>query len=337
MDDSLKKRFSYKLITNFFGLISSIIVAGIIPRGLGPVAYGNYSFLTSFFENFFSFFDTGPSNAFYTRLSQNPAQNKLIKFYWLFIGLLGIIVILSVLFFAISDLHNYIWPDQKLLFVWMALLWGFLMLVDKVMVRIVDAYSLTVKGEIVRLLQKVIRVILILIMFWLGLFTLFNFFILQYIIILLLAIGLILLFKKKNVHLYTKAKFEKDEIKNIIIYFWKYSAPLFLFSLFGLAEGIFDRWVLQDFAGSVQQGFYGLSARVASICFLFTSAITPLILREFAIAFGKADTTRIKKLYLKFGPIFFSSLHILQYLFQHNRQKLPLCLVVKNTKVQILR
>lgn len=305
MSDSLKKRFSYKLITNFIGLICSLLVAGIVPRSLGPAMYGNYSFLTNFFTRIFSFFDTGPLMAFYTKLSQYPSRYNLIKFYWGFVGLIGLVVTFIIISISFSNLHQLVFPDQKLLFIWMAFIWGFLMWVNKIIVHMIDAYALTVKGEILSLIQKIIRVIIIFIMLWLGLFTLFNFFIFQYVTILFLFIGLLLLLKKNSIPFYPKEKLESSEIKTYVKEFYTYSKPLLFLSLVGLIVGIFDRWILQNYAGSVQQGYYGLSFRIASLCFLFTSAITPLILREFTIAFRDKDFVKIKKLYLKFTPLFF--------------------------------
>jgi len=121
----------------------------------------------------------------------------------------------------------------------------------------------------------------------------------------LLAFALIVLFKQNGIRLFPHKKIELAEKKEYIKEFYSYSSPLIIFSIFALIEGIFDRWILQKFAGSAQQGFYGLSLRIASLCFLFSSAMMPLIMREFAIAFGEKDNKRIKEIYIKFVPIFF--------------------------------
>jgi O-antigen/teichoic acid export membrane protein len=64
--------------------------------------------------------------------------------------------------------------------------------------------------------------------------------------------------------------------------------------------------MLQKFAGSVEQGFYGLSYQIGAVCFLFTSAITPLITREFAIAFGKKDLREMARLFRRYIPMFYA-------------------------------
>src|SRR3990167_5814650 len=88
--DSLKKRYIYKLFANFFGLGISFITQAVILRGLGPKAYGDFNFLTNFFTQFVGFIDMGTSTAFYTKLSQRPKEASLVSFYQYFIGIISI-------------------------------------------------------------------------------------------------------------------------------------------------------------------------------------------------------------------------------------------------------
>jgi len=305
MSNSLSKRFSFKLITNAVGLVLSLIIAGIIPRSLGPQAFGDFSFLTNFFERVFNFVDNGTSMAFYTKLSQRPKDKGLIRFYSGFIIFFSLLVFVLVAIAFGVNIDQILWPDQKPLFVLMALFLGLLTWVNKVMVKIVDAYALTTRGEIVQVLQKVVRFLSILLLFWLGLFTLFNFFLLQYFIMLFLFFGLFFLLKKNKISLFGDRKLDYGEIKDYGKEFYVYSLPLIAFSAFALVEGIYDRWLLQHYSGSVEQGYFGLSNSVAVVCFIFASAMTPLILREFSIAFQDNDSTKVRQLYLKFTPIFF--------------------------------
>jgi len=161
MSNSLSKRFSFKLITNAVGLVLSLIIAGIIPRSLGPQAFGDFSFLTNFFERVFNFVDNGTSMAFYTKLSQRPKDKGLIRFYSGFIIFFSLLVFVLVAIAFGVNIDQILWPDQKPLFVLMALFLGLLTWVNKVMVKIVDAYALTTRGEIVQVLQKVVHLVLV--------------------------------------------------------------------------------------------------------------------------------------------------------------------------------
>src|SRR3990172_9100363 len=77
-EDSLKKRYLFKLGTNLIGMVIGIITQAIIPRGLGPKAFGDFSFLRDFFTQFVGFFDMGTSIGFYTKLSQRQKDIGII-------------------------------------------------------------------------------------------------------------------------------------------------------------------------------------------------------------------------------------------------------------------
>lgn len=305
MSDSLKKRFSYKLGTNFVGLIVSLVVAGIVPRGLGPADYGNFSFLTDFFARVFNFFDTGTSTAFYTKLSKHPNRQNIIRFYWIYVGIVIISVLLFTIILFFTTFKIVVWPDQKELFIFLAFLFAVLTWINNITYKIIDAYSLTAKGEIVKISQKIIQAGLIFAMFGLGILTLLNYFVFNYIVLLILIISFSLIIQKNGISIFPTNKLRKKETKAYASFFYKYSSPLIIFSLFALVEGILDRWFLQTYAGSAQQGFYGLSLRISSLCFLFSSAMMPLILREFSIAFQENDNKKIKELFLKYVPLFY--------------------------------
>ena len=55
-----------------------------------------------------------------------------------------------------------------------------------------------------------------------------------------------------------------------------------------MIAAIADRWLLQFFSGSAEQGFYGMALQIGSFCLIFTSAMLPLLARDFA----KADQDR---------------------------------------------
>lgn len=89
--------------------------------------------------------------------------------------------------------------------------------------------------------------------------------------------------------------------------FSDYSMPLFVQALLSALALSAERWVLQWFDGSTQQGYFALSQRVSAACFLFVSAMTPLIMRELAIAWGKDDREHMGHLLTRFAPLLFGT------------------------------
>lgn len=87
---------------------------------------------------------------------------------------------------------------------------------------------------------------------------------------------------------------------------------------------MFDVWILQKFAGSVQQGFYGLALRISGVCFLFASSMTPLITREFSIAFGNKDFGKMRHLFSRYIPMIYASIVFLVVFISINSSKIAL-------------
>ncbi len=283
----------------------SIATAGLIPRGLGPRAYGEFSFLSDFFSKVVGFLNTGTSLGFFAKISQRQHEHALIRFYWGFFGFACVGMVLLVAGASVLGVENYLWPSQQLKYVWLAVVWGGLIWMSENISKLVDAYALTAKGEIIRVSQKILGTGLLLLLFWLDRFSLTMFFAYQYVITLFLCLAWARILRQHGVPVWPRRKLNRPEIRSYSKEFYTYSAPLFVYSLVSLVTGIFDRWILQTFSGSVEQGYFGLSVSIGAVCFLFASAMTPLILREFAVA-ATTDTARMRKLFARHIPLLFA-------------------------------
>ncbi|MFX0137641.1 MAG: lipopolysaccharide biosynthesis protein [Candidatus Hodarchaeota archaeon] len=305
-EDSLNKRYLYKVTTNMVGLPLSLITNAIIPRGLGPEAYGDFNFLTNFFNKIFTLFDSGTSQAFYTKLSQRLEDYRIISFYAIFLLLVTIGV---TAFVAVSfgiDIQNTLWPYQSSVYIWMALLLALLTWFSQFVNKIVDAYALTVRGEIVRLSQKFLMVFCVLLMYYFNYFSLVDFFIFSYITVVFISIGWYMVLQRNGIKVFRFHSFPKKLLKKYYSEFYSYSSPLIFYTIVGILVGILDLWMLQKFAGSIQQGYYGLGFKLANIAFVLAGTMTPLITREFSVAYGKNDLQRIRELFLRYIPKFYS-------------------------------
>lgn len=306
IEDSLKKRYLYKLSTNLVGFLISLVTATIIPRGLGPAAYGSFDFLSTFFTQVIGFFESGTTLAFYTKLSQRPHEGGLLRFYWGFTGILSLVLFLFVAAVFMVGLADWLWPEQQTLYIWLAAIMGLLILFSDIINRIVDAYGLTVTSETIRIYQKILGLGLILGMLWLNWFSLTGFFLYNYLLLLFLCLAWWQVLKQNRLTLLPGVKLSNQEIKGYSQEFYDYSAPLVTFAFVALLANVLDRWLLQKFAGSIEQGFYGLSYKIGAICFLFTSAMTPLLTREFAKAYGEKDLAHMSLLYQRYIPMLYT-------------------------------
>ena len=303
--DSLVKRYIFKLGVSFAGLPLSFLAQALIPRILGPTAYGEFNFLSNFFMQIIAFFDAGISSAFYSKLSHRPHDKGLIRYFTF--AALGISSLAAgfVAIVFILRLSGILWPDQENIYIWMALVFGLFTWYSQIINKILDAYGLTVVSETVRLAQRVLGVALLVGLFFAGIHSLKFYFFYQYVILAFLGLAWCLALLRKGISIFPDTKISPAQARSYTAEFYTYSAPLIIFGIFSLLEGVADRWMLQRFAGSIQQGFYGLSYQIGALCFLFSGAMTPLFWREISKSFGEKDEVRMKLLFSRTLPLLY--------------------------------
>jgi O-antigen/teichoic acid export membrane protein len=304
--DSLKKRYLAKLLSSLVGFALSLITVGMVPRALGPADYGNFSFLTFFFSQASIFFLVGTPFAFYTKLSQRQHEYTLVAFYLYFFGFSSLLLLCFTSVAYLSGTNSYFWPSQGGLFVYLAVGLAVVGRGIVILQNMVDAYGLTVSGELFNIFIKIISVILICSLYFYNVLNLFTYFLYSYFIQLILGSVFIFVLYRYGYLVKNFVILHHDEAKKYITEFYHYSHPLFIYSAVVFFAVIFNRWMLQFFAGSVEQGFFALSDRIGTICFLFTAPMTPLIMREFSLSFEKNDLEEMARLFRRYVPMLYA-------------------------------
>lgn len=303
-ETSLKKRYGIKLFANFIsGIIGAIIVA-TVPKALGPVAYGQFVYLQEFFAKAIGFLDMGSSIAFFTKLSARANRKELISFYFLY----SFIVLLLIFgFIFVSDAFGFlsaIIPDISTDYIYLGLFFGFFTWVTQIFIKISDAYALTVSVEFIKVGHKIVSLLILLFFVYQLAFDLELFFYFHYIALVSFLLILAWLFIKKGI--FQNIINSQLSIFKLAKEFIGYCHPLLVYSIAGLLAGLFDIWLLQKVAGSEQMGFYGLAYSLAAMCFLFTSAMTQIITREFSKSYEQKDIKNMRKLFYRYIPMLYS-------------------------------
>ena len=300
---SLSSRYFSKLKSNFIMLFSNMIMAFLVPKSLGPVMYGVFDFVTEFFFNVLNFLQLGTQNAFYTKYSKNQSDNKIIIYYIKFVFITIVFSFIVVFLLYAFSLQNFFWPGINTKYVLMGLIFSIFTLIIADLKLLNDAAGLTVKSEKILVYQKSFGAIIILILYYFFVIDIETFFIYHYSIMIFLMFGWLSLIKN-SIDPFNE-KINKEDIKNYSLRFYNYSRPLFIYSVITLICDIGDRLILQFFSGSIEQGYFGFAYRISGICFIFTSAMTPLLLREFSIAFKQKNIEDIAKLFRNNIPLLY--------------------------------
>ncbi len=305
-EDSLNKRYFYKLSTNIVGMLVNLVTQAIIPRSLGPRAYGDFNFLTNFFSQVAGFLDMGTSTAFYTKVSQRQSDQGLISFYGIFLVVMGFFIVLFVVMADLMDLSSLFWPDQALFYIYLAA--GFIILtwITRVLNQMADAYGVTVWAEKALMTQKVLLMILLFVLFSIDRLNLTRFFFCNYLSLIFIGMAFLFIINYKVYPIRRNWRLSFVQLSSYAKEFYEYSSPLFIYAIIGMIIGILDRWFLQVYSGSMEQGFFGLAYQIGAICFLFNSAMTPLFIRDFSIAFSNRNHREMSNLFSRYIPLFYS-------------------------------
>ena len=304
-EDTLRKRYAFKLTSNIFSGGISAIIQLMVPRGLGPEAYGNFGFMTAFFDNIINSLDVGSSYWFYTRISQKKEDRKIVRFYRLIMAVLIVLVLGFVLISTAMGFSDRIWIDQSRQIIYLAAVYSILFWVLNVQTKIMDAYGLTVSAEKARIIEKIIGISIITILFFLNRLNLITLFFYHYFMIILLIVVYAYIGRRKGYPDTFIPGVDKEEGKQHFRDLYRYIYPLATYAIVGLVTGIVDRWLLQKFGGSIQQGYFTLSFKIGAIISLFTVSLTPLLMREFSVSFGKKDIKSIKAMFRKHLPVMY--------------------------------
>ena len=303
-EHSLKKRYSIKLFaTAISGIISAVLLA-IVPKALGPVAYGQFVYLQEFFMKAIGFLDMGSSIAFFTKLSARANRKELISFYFLYSFLVLLLIFGFVFASDAFGFLNTIIPNISTKYIYLGLFFGFFTWFTQIFIKISDAYALTVSVELIKVGHKIVSLLLLLFFVYQLSFDLELFYYYQYIALISFLLIISWLFIKKRI--FQNILNSQFSILNLTKEFISYCHPLLVYSIVGLLAGLFDIWLLQKVAGSEQMGFYGLAYSLAAMCFLFTSAMTPIITREFSKSYEQKDLETMRKLFYRYIPMLYS-------------------------------
>lgn len=300
---SLARRYMGKLLANIATVPVYLIMEAVLPRALGPQVYGNFNFSTSVFTQLTGFLDMGTSTCFYNALSRRQYEMPLVAFYGRVSALVFLVTMLAGVFLLVPGLGDMLLPDVPLWYAPLAAFYGFLLWGTRVVRSMNDALGLTVPGELLRSGVNLLGAIIILALFWFGFLNAGSLFGLQYLMMGSIVIGCLAIMRRSWAHI--DLSLTRDQRLSYTREFSDYSMPLFVQALLSALALSAERWVLQWFDGSTQQGYFALSQRVSAACFLFVSAMTPLIMRELAIAWGKDDREHMGRLLTRFAPLLF--------------------------------
>jgi O-antigen/teichoic acid export membrane protein len=286
----VRVRLAASVVSNLLRVAIAFVTGLLTARMLGPGDYGNYTFLLSSFAAFASLTDMGMGSAFYTLMSRTRRGLRFVVYYggWLAMQL-GVLTVFVLL--APNSVFKTIWLGQARGLVLLALVASFAMTqVWAFTGQIGESVRETVGVQLRNLLSAFLYLIVV-VAVWATHHA--------HISVLLWATAVIylVLAAAHFFTLYRKAHFPANTIVNVREMLRSYKEYFFpSVVVMGALFTFLDPWLLQRFAGSVQQGYYSVAIRLSSVALLMTSAVIQVMWKEIAEAFDVRNMIRVRQM-----------------------------------------
>ena len=297
--DSFSRRFIYKFAANSVGVLASFFQAGLVSRALGPHSYGDYNFLINFFNQFVAFLEMRSATLLYTSISRDRARTAIVSVYF-YVALAITLVTLSFPFTTFAfRVQNAVWPGQNTLIIILASLLALVLWYSDLFAKICDALGITVSLERARTVNRILVLVAIAVAMRWSVLNIYSYLALLVTANLLLIAVLSIALRRTKAFDRQSLHPQKIEMRSILGDLFAYSHPMFVFTLVGLASDYADRWMLQRFKGSVEQGLFSLALNIGLAFNVLINALHPLVMREFSLAFEQKNMERARNIFTK--------------------------------------
>jgi len=290
-------RFAVTATANVFRLALSFLSGLVVARGLGAANYGDFSFLLGSFTAINLILDMGSSPAYYTFLAARKRKPTFFLVYLLWtIGIqFGGTVLVLWLILPERAVH-WVWAGQGRNLVLLAFGVSFMTTQIWTMVsQLGEALRRTIIVQACATTQALLHLILVAYAAhrgWLSVQIVFWFLIAEY---ALLALVLGIRFLPESM---ANSGAQTDTVRSTVADFVRYCKPLVVYGWVGFFYHFADRWLLQTFGGSRQQGFFSIGQQFGAVSLLATTSIINVFWKEIAEARERHDSEREKKLYM---------------------------------------
>ncbi|OGV63243.1 MAG: hypothetical protein A3K18_04685 [Lentisphaerae bacterium RIFOXYA12_64_32] len=303
--DSVKKRFVATFSSKAVAFIVGLATAGIVPRSLGPLQYGNYQFLNSTFLEVKNLTDLGVSSAFFTDACKNKRTGIVALLFLLWELLQNAVIVTGIAVSVYLGWAGEIWPQQEPRIIFCVAGVSMLTILEGRFLSLADAKALTVYAQVAKTVCYLLQVALVVSLFLADRLDLRAYIVLNYVVLSVSVTILCVYFFAKRDSLFVN-DCTKAAVRETVRYMRSYCSPLAIYTIVGFLYAFFNRWFLQRTGGGTQHGYYSLAFNGSQIIMIFSCSMTPIFWREMSASFGDGDFGRIRQFFEKNHKLFFS-------------------------------
>jgi len=288
---SILKRSTISVISNAIKGVMIFLTGIFLAKGLGSNEWGQFAFLLASFMALTSILDMGTSNAFFAFISKQSRGKKFFRYYFSWIAIQFLIAVLFITILAPDNWIVEIWQGESRKRVIFAFVAVFLQQrVWNMIAQIGEAHRLTLRVQLLAVAVASIHIVLICAFYMsnaLSIDLVFGLIILESLVIVCVSIFVLPVNYSSN----------EECFSTIFREYWIYCKPLIPFAWLGVISAFADTWLLENFGGSIQQGYFGNASRFAAITLIATTSILRILWKEVSEANERGEQELVRKLY----------------------------------------
>jgi len=300
--ESVRSRYVVTLSAQVFRLAVSLISATIVPRALGPAAYGNYSFLLSTSTTLRGVLDTGTQQAFFTFSSQEGASGPLTRLYALVLCIQFSIVVTIIALAGATGTTKWLWHAQRLDQIVLVTALDWLMFLALSLQQLGDSKGLTAYQQLVGAAVSLLTLTGLVLLRLTGALGFYSF---VWLSVAGAALNCMVLVYRllviKRALLWSGA----ITVRNYATRWWRFTRPLILLQFYLPVVAYLGLYLIQKWYGSVEQGYYALALQWSGFAMVFTNSAVWIFWREIAHHSASQDLLVTAGIYERFSKLFF--------------------------------
>jgi O-antigen/teichoic acid export membrane protein len=282
---------------HFFVVLSGIIIA----RGLGPVQYGNYSFLLAGFTTLHTLIDLCTSQAFYTFACRETWPLRRFLLYCGWVGLQFAVPFAVMALLIPHALFDEIWRGQPRNIVLLAFAASFAQRVLWQMVmQVYESRRLTVRVQLATVAIMATYLVVCIILFATQFLSIAS--VLAAMAVEFFIVGIAML---TSLLRSAPADTEEVAVRAVLKQFATFVFPLILPLILQSLNSLGETWLLQIFGGPREQGYFNIAQQYANIGLVFGFSATNVFWKEFAAAHARRDDEAMHAVYVNSSRILF--------------------------------
>jgi O-antigen/teichoic acid export membrane protein len=291
---TIRSRFAFSLGANLSKALISFATGLLVARGLGPDQYGKMMFLLGTFIAVRQLLDIGSSTAFFTFLSQRQRSRRFVAWFSVWLGVQFLVPLLAVGLLFPATWIELIWKGEQRSLLVMAFVAAYLQsTLWAVMMQMGESQRLTRMVQGVSAAMAMFHLLLVVIAWWqdwLGIRLIFAAIAVEW------ALAAWVIAKQLR---FPAVPDKNETFIGVVKEFGRYCLPLVPYAWFSFVYDFADRWLLQNYGGSVQQAFYAVAFQFGAVAGIATTSILNVFWKEIAEAHHQGNKERVAMLYRK--------------------------------------